>query len=132
MSEDRLQRPSHKELKRKIETARRLLALGRWGAAENEKLWANFAELDLTLAEEQECALRAAFAELRPEFYYGTRPPTRSYEPAARDAEMFAFVWQSKHFGKAMYCKWAIVGSRRTARLVLFSLHPSRRGRTRA
>jgi len=122
-----LKRPSHKELKRKIETARRLLAAGRWAAAASEKLWANFAELNLFLPAEQRSALRAALAELEPEFYCGTRPPTRSYEPAAKDAEMFAFVWQSRHFGKAMYCKWAIGGSGTSARLILFSLHPSRR-----
>ena len=83
--------------------------------------------MDLYLFAEQRSALRSAMMELKPEHYSGTRHPQRSYEPATKGAEMFAFAWDSKRFTGSMYLKFALVGSGDAQALYVYSFHPSRR-----
>lgn len=121
-----MERPSHRELLRKLREASRLVESGRWAAANPLKLAADFARVDLYLADEQQPALRHAMAELKPEHYCGGRPPQRSYERATKGAEMFAFSWDSERFGKKMYFKFALTGAGATQGLYVYSLHESR------
>ena len=121
-----LERPTYRELDLKIRTARRLLEMKRWAPADPVKLVANFTDFDLALPNEQENALMKAVSEIRAEHYAGGRPPTKSYEPATAGAEMFAFVWDSKHFARRMYFKFSIRGQGAAQRLYVYSLHSSR------
>ena len=122
-----MKRPSHKELTGKLKAARRLLGARRWAAAAEDKLWADFHEMDLVLKEDQEYALAAALREMQPEDYCGSQPPERSYEPAAKGSEMFAFSWVSHYFGKPMYFKYSIVESGSAQQLFVYSFHTHRR-----
>ena len=121
-----MQRPSHRELAGKHRTATQLVDLDRWAAANPVKLAADFRDLDLFLADEQQSALRESLAELAPEHYRGGRPPARSYEPKTKGAEMFAFSWSSRRFGRKMYLKFAVVGETGDQMLYVYSLHVSR------
>lgn len=94
----RLERPSDKELAKKLRNASALLGSRRWAPANPAKLMANFYELDLFSADDQSAALTTALGEVKPGDYRGSRPPQRSYEPVSRDDEMFAFEWESQHF----------------------------------
>ena len=121
-----MERPSHKELAGKLKTAGALLESGRWAAGDPAGLAANFTEMDLFFGDKQQAALRGALAELRPEDYHGKRPPERSYKPVTKGAEMFAFSWESKRFGKKMYLKFALVGAGAGQTMYVYSFHASR------
>lgn len=122
-------RPSIKELNGKLRLARELLSNDCWLPAEVGKLASNFSDLELFTNEEQEAGLRHAFEEISADDYDGGRPPMRSYEPATRDLEMFAFCWESSHFGRHMYVKFSIACPNQDATLYIHSLHQSTRGK---
>jgi hypothetical protein len=65
--------------------------------------------LNCWTAEEQSLALEAAANEIAPEQYVGTHPPQKAYEEVCVGAELFAFLWKSKHFGGWMYFKFCFV-----------------------
>jgi hypothetical protein len=45
----------------------------------------------------------------KPELCYaGSHPPLKSYEPEIKDEELWAFTWESGHFGRRMYLKFAM------------------------
>ena len=127
------ERPAHKEILGKISKARALLTETGYLAADPRKLASNFYELELFTEQEQLDALRAAAAEIRPEYYVGGRPPARSYERATTGADLFAFGWMSEHFERRMYFKFCLLAceSGRPPDLYVFSLHEDRSTRTR-
>ena len=104
-----VRRPSHAELQGKILKARAKIAARDWLTADYRKLLPEFQALDAWTEEEQGKALEAATNEVVPEHYVGQRPPQRSYEDACKGAELFAFAWDSKHFGQRMYLKFCFV-----------------------
>jgi len=119
-----VRRPSHGELQGKILKARGKIAAGDWLAASFEKLLPEFEELDLWTEEERNRALEMAADEVEPEHYAGQRPPQRSYEDACKGAELFAFAWHSRHYGRQMYLKFCFVKET----LYIVSFHEDRRG----
>lgn len=104
-----VRRPSHAELQGKILKARAKIAAGDWLAADYQKLLPEFEALDLWTEEERNEGLEAAANEIVPEHYVGLRPPQKSYEEACKGAELFAFGWESRHFGRRMYLKFCLV-----------------------
>lgn len=77
------------------------------------------------LAEDHKRLLLAALGEITAGDYAGSRPPTKSYEPATRDIEMFAFCWQSAYFSVQMYFKFCLAGADKGRKPFIFSIHPS-------
>lgn len=124
-------RPSDKELRKKLEEAKMLIEQDKWLPTVPAKLAADFAEIeetlgiDATLKADHKKLLLAALDEITVEDYAGARPPQKSYEPATRNVEMFAFSWQSAFFGVPMYFKFCLVGVDKNRRSYIFSLHPS-------
>jgi len=127
------ERPSHKELAKKIRECRRLVDSDRWLPANLAKLRADFDELEAvlgletTLQEDQKRILLAAIGEITPAHYAGLRPPQRSYEPAIRDRELLAFRWTSTFFaGHEMYFKFCLKGADKDQRAYICSVHEHR------
>jgi len=104
-----MERPSHKELRGKVLKAREKITAADWSMANPEKQVGEFRDLNLWTGAEMTRALEIAANEVTPEHYAGTRPPMRSYEGACKDAELFAFRWDSAHFGRRMYLKFCLV-----------------------
>lgn len=104
-----MQRPGHSELRGKILKARAKIAADDWFMASPEKQVAEFRDLNLWTEAEMTQALEVAANEIAPEHYAGTRPPQKSYEKACREAELFAFSWDSGHFRRRMYLKFCFV-----------------------
>ena len=115
-------RPTARERLRKIKAAQEKIVQSDWAPAEQTKLLANFEELNLWTSEDFETALRAAIQEVKPEHYVGGYPPQRSYEKICKEAEMFAFAWDSTLFGCRMYLKFSLVRDS----LYIFSFHKDR------
>ena len=42
--------------------------------------------------------------------YAGTRPPQKSYKNPILKCELYAFSWESRHFGCRVYLKFALKG----------------------
>ncbi len=115
-------RPTSRECLKKIKAAQEKILQSDWAPAERTKLLANFEELDLWTSEEHTDALQTAIQEVKPEDYAGSYPPLRSYEEACKDAELFAFAWDSTQFSCRMYLKFCFVrGS-----LYMLSFHKDR------
>ena len=120
-----MRRPSHAETLGKIARARQKVAARDWLAADIGKLLPEFHDLERWTLEEQTEALGAALDEVDPGHYAGSHPPQKSYERACKGAELFAFAWESAHFGRRMYLKICFVKDT----LYLVSFHPEKPGK---
>jgi len=127
-----LERPSTKELWKKLTEAKSLVQNAKWAPAEPAKLKADFDELEslfgleTALLGDQTAILMKALEEIEAANYAGTHPPMRSYEGATRTLEMFAFRWKSIHFNSEMYFKFCLGGADKGRRAWVFSIHPHR------
>ena len=117
------ERPSEKELWKKINLARTILSEDGFRPVSPQKLAANFTDLNLFSTEEQVEALDAALQEITPQDYSGARPPEKSYESGVRDDELFAFAWTSQYFRRRMYFKFCIHKEGDSRTLYVASLH---------
>ena len=116
------QRPSHKELSKKLGVAREGILDSRWAPASPFKLLPELHSLQLFTAEDAARGLLEALSEISPEHYVGRRPPEKAYEKRVYGREMFAFCWSSRRFRCAMYLKFVV-----TSDTVYFvSFHKSR------
>ncbi len=117
-----MRRISHKELSRKLATARDLTSRSLIEVVDQESLITDLLELG-TLVEELPSVLNAVLDEISEEDYSGGNPPQKSYKDMIREAELFAFLWNSKRLGCRAYLKFAL----RNNKLWLVSLHEARR-----
>jgi len=86
----------------------------------------DFDKLELYETDEQIKTIEVCLGEITPESYNGPHPPDHlACEPVCRDARMFQFVWESRHFkGTKMCLKLAIKAKRQSEeRLVVIRLH---------
>lgn len=90
------ERPSYRELNKKLLLARALVAQSKWAYASTEKVPPQFFELGLDTAEEQTAALSDALGEVTPDHYNGFYPPEKAYEPGVRDEDLWVFFWESR------------------------------------
>jgi hypothetical protein len=120
-----MRRPSHAETLGKILKARQKVAADDWLAADLAKLLPEFHDLDCWTLDEQTEALGTALGEVGPEHYAGSRPPQKSYERICKGAELFAFAWESAHFGRRMYLKICFVKDT----VYIVSFHPAKFGK---
>jgi hypothetical protein len=97
-------------------------------AADIAKLLPEFHDLDRWTLEEQTEALAAALNEVGPEHCAGSRPPQKSYERTCKGAEVFAFAWESAHFGRKMCLKICFVKDT----LYIVSFHRAKFGKESA
>ena len=127
------ERPTHKELNKKIQECVSLVSAGRWLPVDPIKLKANFDEMEerfgfeTSLQEDQTQILLGVLGEITPEHYAGTRPPMPSYERATLGKELIAFRWPSLCCsGCLMYFKFCVTGIGIEQRVFIHSVHPSR------
>jgi hypothetical protein len=112
------ERPSDRELDRKLKEAQDAAAAGRIRLLEPDTILSDLLDLDYLVADLAK-ALPALMQEIRPGDYRGQSPPKKSYEKAILGSELFAFRWASKIFGCRMYLKFAVKGEN----LWIVSLH---------
>jgi len=115
------ERPSHRELDRKLKQGRDAAAAGRIRLLEPDSILADLLDLDYLVGDLAKDLL-VVFQEIGPGDYKGQSPPKKSYEKAIFRCELFAFKWASKVFGCWMYLKFTVKGEN----LWIVSLHRDR------
>jgi hypothetical protein len=114
-------RPSHRELDRKLKQGREAAAAKLVRLVEPDIILADLLELDYLVGDLVQ-DLPAIFREVKPTHYEGRRPPQKSYKQGILGSELFAFRWPSRVFGRNMYLKFAV----REGILWVVSLHRDR------
>ncbi len=118
-----MQRPSEKEIFKRIKEAQEAVAKGRIVILNQVAIASDALELGYLVEDELEFLLSELLDMISPTHYAGTRPPQRSYEKNIKNLELFAFELISPHFDYPIYFKFAL----NTGVFWLVSLHKSRR-----
>lgn len=116
-----MERPSYKELNNKIEQARKAALESRISIVDPETIAADALEIGY-LVEDISNVLVDILNEITPGNYAGQKPPQRSYEDKIKGSELFAFRWESKFFGCAIYLKFTVIKDQ----MWLVSFHQAR------
>jgi hypothetical protein len=117
-----MDRPSHKEINRKIKQAKETVSENRISILNPVNVAADVLELGFNLRNIANI-LNDLLEEIKPNDYVGQYPPQRSYEDEIKDCELLAFRWLSKKLGCRVYLKFTFKGYR----LWLVSLHEDRK-----
>jgi hypothetical protein len=120
-----MDRPSHKEINRKIKQAAEAISENRISILIPVNVAADVLELGFNLRNIPNI-LNDLLEEIKPNDYVGQYPPQRSYEDEIKDCELLAFRWLSKKLGCRVYLKFTFKGYR----LWLVSLHEDRKETT--
>ena len=116
------ERPSVRELNKKLQEARTALECGNGLFANVRSAAGELNDLRLGDSGEAWPLILAMLDEIEPGNYVGRRPPEKSYEAKIYGKELFAFAWESERFGRRMYLKFAL----QEGWFCYVSLHPSR------
>ncbi len=119
-----MDRPSHKEINRKIKQAKEAVSENRISILNPVSVAADVLKLGFTI-EGISNILVNLLEEITPDDYAGGYPPRKSYESDILDCELFTFRWASTHFGGIIYLKFAFKGQR----MWVVSLHEERKGK---
>jgi len=117
-----MDRPSHKEINRKIKQAKEAVSRGQFSVLNPVIIAADALELGLNL-QKISYILSDLLEEITPNDYVGRYPPQRSYEHDIEGYELLAFRWLSKTLGCRVYLKFTVKGNR----MWLVSLHEDRK-----
>jgi hypothetical protein len=117
-----MDRPSHKEINRKIKQAREAVSENQFSILNPVIIAADAIELGVDL-QNISFILVDLLEEITPNHYEGQYPPQRSYEHDIEGYELLAFRWLSKTLGCRVYFKFTIKGKR----IWLVSLHEDRK-----
>ena len=117
-----MDRPSHKEINRKIKQAKGAVSENQFSILNPFIIAADALELGVNL-QNISYILVDLFEEITPNHYVGQYPPQRSYEHEIEGYELLAFRWLSKKLGCRVYLKFTMKGSR----MWLVSLHEDRK-----
>lgn len=117
-----MDRPSHKEINRKIKQAREAVSENQFSILNPVIIAADAIELGVDL-QNISFILIDLLEEITPNHYAGQYPPQRSYEHDIEGYELLAFRWLSKTLGCRVYLKFTIKGKR----IWLVSLHEDRK-----
>jgi len=117
-----MDRPSHKEIYRKIKQAKEAVLENRLSFIDAVSIAADALELGYMVSEISDI-LVDLLAEITPKEYVGQSPPQRSYEENILQCELFPFRWISKRLGCMVYMKFAL----KDKQLWLVSLHEDRK-----
>ena len=118
-----MDRPSHKEINRKIKQAREAVSENQFSILNPVIIAADAIELGVDL-QNISFILIDLLEEITPNHYAGQYPPQRSYEHDIEGYELLAFRWLSKTLGCRVYLKFTMKGKR----MWLVSLHEDRNG----
>ena len=117
-----MDRPSHKEINRKIKQAKEAVSENQFSILNPFIIAADALELGVNL-QNISYILIDLLEEITPYHYAGQYPPQRSYEDEIKGCELLAFRWLSKKLGCRVYLKFAIKGNR----MWLVSFHEDRK-----
>ena len=117
-----MDRPSHKEINRKIKEAKKAVSENQFSILNPVIIAADAIELGVDL-QNIWFILVDLLKEITPNHYAGQYPPQRSYEHDIEGYELLAFRWLSKTLGCRVYLKFTIKGKR----MWLVSLHEDRK-----
>jgi hypothetical protein len=117
-----MDRPSHKEINRKIKQAKEAVSENQFSILNPVIIAADAVELGINL-QNISYILIDLLEEITPNHYVGQYPPQRSYEHDIEGYELLAFRWLSKTLGCRVYFKFTIKGNR----MCLVSLHEDRK-----
>ena len=117
-----MDRPSHKEINRKIKQAREAVSENQFSILNPVIIAADAIELGVDL-QNISFILIDLLEEITPNHYAGQYPPQRSYEHDIEGYELLAFRWLSKTLGCSVYLKFTMKGKR----MWLVSLHEDRK-----
>jgi len=117
-----MERPTHKEINRKIKQAREAVFDGQFSILNPVIVAADLLELGIYL-QDISYPLIELLEEITPNEYVGQYPPQRSYEREIEGCELMAFRWLSKKLGCKIYLKFTIQGNW----MWLVSLHEDRK-----
>ena len=117
-----MNRPSHKEINRKIKQAKEAVSENQFSILNPVIIAADALELGLDL-QNISYILIDLLEEITPNHYAGQYPPQRSYEHDIEGYELLAFRWLSKTLGCRVYLKFTIKGKT----MWLVSLHEDRK-----
>ena len=117
-----MNRPSHKEISRKLTLAKEAVSENRISILNPVSVATDTLELGLNLRNISNI-LSDLLEEIELDDYAGQYPPQRSYEDEIKDCELLAFRWLSKKLGCRVYLKFTLKGTR----LWLVSFHEDRK-----
>jgi hypothetical protein len=117
-----MSRPSHREIYKKIQEAKKEVSGGNVLIVNQESVAADALELGYLIECELISILQKLLDATAPKHYAGSRPPKRSYEREIEGLELFAFVVESSRFKCRVYYKFALVAGF----IWLVSLHQDR------
>ncbi len=117
-----MDRPSHKEINRKIKQAKEAVSENQFSILNPVIIAADAIELGVNL-QNISFILIDLLEEITPNHYAGQYPPQRSYEHDIEGYELLAFRWLSKTLGCRVYLKFTI----KVKRMWLVSLHEDRK-----
>lgn len=106
------QRPTHRELTKKIAEAKAALSNQEGLFADPSKTVPELTALNIGDTEEVWPLIQELLEEIDPSHYTGGRPPLKSYEKAIEGKELFAFSWDSQKLSRRMYLKFALKDKR--------------------
>jgi len=86
-----MKRPTHKELSKRIKTAKKIVSEGHVRVLNRDAMIADALELGYLFEDEFSEILSDLLNNTDPEHYTGTKPPQKSYETDIRGLELFAF-----------------------------------------
>ncbi|NGX32071.1 MAG: hypothetical protein K1060chlam4_00109 [Candidatus Anoxychlamydiales bacterium] len=115
-------RPSYRELDRKIKAAKTALKTQNGYYANQNKAVGELNELGITSPNQIWELILKLLDEISPNDYKGKRPPEPSYEKVIKKKELFAFCWNSSKLREKMYIKFALDENR----YYYVSLHKSK------
>ena len=99
---------SHKELSKKIKTAKKIVSEGDVRVLNRAAMIADALELGYLFENEFSEILSDLLNNTEPEHYTGTKPPQKSYETDILGLEIFAFRVKSSILDPVIYYKFCI------------------------
>ena len=117
-----MNRPSHKELSRKIRAAKEAVSQGNISLINSAAIIADSLELGYCIESDLRDILLELLESTSPEDYAGNRPPQKSYEKEINGVELFAFKKTCSYFSGDIYYKFTLHENE----LFLVSLHKDR------
>src|SRR5271170_4422535 len=102
------QRPTGREVDKRLKEVKEALKSRKVAFANIAKAVGELMRLEIDGTDELWDLILGLFEEIMIGDYAGGRPPQKNTEPDGTGAELYAFCWNSRHYGKRMYLKFAI------------------------
>ena len=102
-----MERPSYKEIDRKLRKAREFVSQKKILTINPSAIAEDATELGYLITD-LSSIVSQVLDEIGPQNYIGRRPPEKSYKQEIQDLELFAFRWDSILFGCKAYFKFVI------------------------